>query len=121
MVILDTNVIIDFLNGKEEVIQAVNRYSNVELATTFVNRYELLKYKKEQKLQTALQNLIIYHSSESSIIASSNAYKMLKEKGQIISDNDLLIFGVCVANDEILLTQDNGFKTLRSDRIILIG
>ncbi len=120
MVVLDTNIIIDFLDGKQEVVEALSKYNNFELATTFVNQYELLKYKKKSHFEEALKNLTIYHSSESAILASSESYKLLKEKGKLISDNDLLIFGVCLANNEMLLTRDGDFKNLQSDRVILI-
>ncbi len=120
MVVLDTNVIIDFLDGKQSVVEEVSKYANFEFATTFVNQYELLKYRKRSHLEDALKNIVIYHSSEAAVIASSNAYKILKEKGKIISDNDLLVFGVCLANNETLLTQDGDFKNLQSDSIIII-
>lgn len=120
MVVLDTNIIIDFLDGKPSVVEALKRYDSSELATTFVNQYELLNYKPRSKLEDSLKNLIIYQSSEASVERSADAYKTLRDKGGLISDNDLLIFGVCIANGEKLLTQDDDFKKLRSDRVMLL-
>lgn len=34
-----------------------------------------------------------------------------------MGDNDLLIFGICVANDEVLITQDKAFAYLRSRNV----
>lgn len=120
MVVLDTNVIIDFLQGKEKVVAAVNKYIPSELATTFVNKYEMLKYENRERFEKAFENLPLYHSSDVSIKAAASAYRQLKEKGTMISDSDLLIFGVCVANNETLLTQDKGFTSLNNERIIII-
>jgi predicted nucleic acid-binding protein len=120
MVVLDTNVIIDFLDGKEKVVSAVSGYIASELSMTFVNEYELLKYHRRGKLEEALENLRVYHSSEAAIKASVNAYRHLKSKGTMISDSDLLIFGVCAANNETLLTQDRAFESLHNESIIVI-
>ena len=120
MVVLDTNVIIGFLRGKTDVVEALNKYDPSELATTFVNQYELLKYMPRRELEKSIKNLTVYQLSEDSVASSSDAFKMLKEQGNLISDNDLLIFGVCAANDEVLLTLDKDFAKLHSNRIILL-
>jgi predicted nucleic acid-binding protein len=120
MVVLDTNVIIDFLEGKEKVVAAVLKYPPSELATTFINRYEMLKYKERERVETPFENLFLYHSNETAIRAAANAYRQLKDKGIVINDNDLLIFGACVANNETLLTQDKGFENLHSELVKMI-
>ncbi|MCL4379255.1 MAG: type II toxin-antitoxin system VapC family toxin [Candidatus Marsarchaeota archaeon] len=120
MVVLDTNVIIDFLEGKEKVVAAINKHAPSELATTFVNQYELLKHSSKERSEEPLSNLLVYQSSETAMHNAAKAYKQLKSSGKIISDNDLMIFGVCVANNEILLTQDKGFLHLDSERVKLI-
>jgi len=120
MVVLDTNVIIDFLEGKEKVIAVVSRYAPSELATTYINRYEMLKYKDREHFSTAFENLLLYQSNELALRAAANAYRQLKERGVTISDSDLLIFGACVANNETLLTQDKGFEKLHSELVRII-
>lgn len=120
MVVLDTNVIIDFLEGKEKVVAAVSKYPTSELATTFVNRYEMLKYKNREHFETAFENLLLFHSSEPALKAAANAYRQMKSRGNAISDSDLLIFGACVANNETLLTQDKGFEHLHSELVKVI-
>lgn len=120
LVVLDTNIIIDFLLGKEKIINLVDRYSGDELAMTFVNQYELLKYKSQRILDEAIQNLYIYQSSDLSASASAKAYHKLKSNGKIMSDNDLLIFGVCVANNESLITQDKAFLALESKLVSVV-
>lgn len=120
MVLLDTNVIIDYLLGKEKIVELVNSYSEDELSMSFVNEYELLKYKNRKVLNEAVRNLKVYHSSDKSVDASAKAYQALKLDGKTMSDNDLLIFGVSVANDELLITQDKAFRVLKSESVKII-
>ena len=120
MVVLDTNIILDYLLGKKEVVDFVDNFPEDELSTTFVNVYELMKYKSGGVLDDVIQNLYVYHSSELSSIASARAYHEVKSAGKMMSDNDLMIFGVCIANDEILITQDKAFQALKSVSVRVI-
>ena len=120
MVVLDTNVIIDYLIGKEEVVKEVNSYRKNDLSTTFVNEYELLKNASRKIMEDVIQNLRLYHSNDLSAKVAAKAYKELKSSGKMMSDNDLLIFGICIANDEVLITQDKAFAYLRSRNVKLM-
>jgi len=51
---------------------------------------------------------------------AAKAYKLMYAKGRPMSDNDLIIYGVCVTNGEILLTQDEDFLNLESKLIKII-
>ncbi len=120
LVVLDTNVIIDYLIGKEDVVKEVNSYRKGDLSTTFVNQYELLKNTSRKIMEDVIQNLRLYHSDDLSVRASAKAYQDLKSSGRMMSDNDLLIFGVCIANDEVLITQDKAFAYLKSKNVKII-
>ena len=117
LVVLDTNVIIDYLIGKEDVVREVNSYRKDDLSTTFVNEYELLKNASRKIMEDVIQNLRLYHSNDLSVRAAAKAYQELKSSGKMMSDNDLLIFGICIANDEVLITQDKAFAYLRSRNV----
>lgn len=120
MVLLDTNVIIDYLLGKEKIVKLVNTFPDDELSMAFVNEYELLKYKNKRTLDEAIRNLRVYHSNDLSVDASAKAYQSLRSNGKMMSDNDLLMFGICVANNEVLITQDKAFKDLKSELVRVI-
>ena len=120
LVVLDTNVIIDYLIGKEDVVKEVNSYRKGDLSTTFVNQYELLKNTSRKIMEDVIQNLRLYHSDDLSVRASAKAYQDLKSSGRMMSDNDLLIFGVCIANDEVLITQDKAFAYLKNKNVKII-
>ena len=120
MVVIDTNVIIDFLEGKEKVVAVLESFPKDEIATTFVNKYELLKYKRSDTIQAAIKNLLVYQSDDEALKAAADAYRKLRSRGITMSDSDLLIFGVCVANDELLITQDKAFGSLQSNLVRII-
>lgn len=107
--VLDTNEIVDYLIGKEDLVMEVNSDRKSDLPYTFVNEYELLENANRKIMEDVIQNLRVYHSNNSSAKASAKACQELKSSGKIISDNELLIFGTCVANDKVLLTQDKAF------------
>ena len=117
LVVLDTNVIIDYLIGKEDVVREINSYRKDELSTTFVNVYELLKNATRKIMEDVIQNLRVYQSNELSAREAANAYNELRSIGKMMSDSDLMIFGICVANDEVLITQDKAFAYLRSTNV----
>jgi len=50
MVVLGTNVIIDYLLGKNDVVQFIDTFPANELCMTFVNEFELLKHKNRKEL-----------------------------------------------------------------------
>ena len=118
--VLDTNVIIDYLIGKEEIVKEVNSYRKNDLSTTFVNEYELLKNASRKIMEDVIQNLRLYHSNDLSARVAAKAYQELKSSGKMMSDNDLLIFGICVANDEVLITRDKTFAYRRSNIVKII-
>jgi len=47
-------------------------------------------------------------------------YKRLREAGKMISENDLLIAGISLANDEVLLTRDQKFGNIDDVNIKIV-
>jgi predicted nucleic acid-binding protein len=71
-------------------------------------------------MEDVIQNLRLYHSNDLSARVAAKAYQELKSSGKMMSDNDLLIFGICVANDEVLITRDKTFAYRRSNNVKII-
>ena len=44
----------------------------------------------------------------------------IEAKGKLMSDSDLMIYAVCVSNDEVLVAQDKTFGNLKSERIKIV-
>lgn len=124
MTIFDTNIVIDYLKGDKKAVDTVNKYSPDGIAITFINEYELLRYGAveltENVFETLISKIKIYHTSDDAAIKAAQIYKRLKEKGKLVGENDILIAGICLANKETLVTNDNDFKRLGIDSIVVV-
>jgi predicted nucleic acid-binding protein len=124
LTVFDTNIVIDYLKGSKKAIEIINKYSSEGIALTFINEYELLRYGEIEQIENVFETLIskikVYHTTDDAAIRSAQIYKKLKEKGKLIGENDILIAGICLANKETLITNDNDFERLGIDSIIII-
>ena len=59
-----------------------------------------------------VNNLFRYQTSSAAALKSANIYKALKSSRKTINELDILIAGICEANDELLITFDNDFKRI---------
>ena len=123
LTIFDTNIVIDYLKGNKKAVDTVKKYSPEGIAITFINEYELLRYGEIEKIENVFETLIskikVYHTTDEAAIKSAQIYKRLKEKGNLVGENDIIIAGICFANNETLITNDNDFKRLETDSIII--
>ena len=124
MVFLDTNVIVDFLAGDEQIVSLLNKLAEKEeIKTTTITEYELLKHKNRLKKQLAedfLSEITIYPFDRAAARKSAFLFLKLKESGKMINENDLLIAGISLANDEVLLTRDQKFSNLGEANIKIV-
>ncbi len=124
MTVFDTNIIIEYLKGNKKAVDAIKKYSPEGIAVTFINEYELLRYGETERIENVFETLIskikVYHTTDEAAIRAAQIYKKLKEKGSLIGENDILIAGICLANRETLVTNDNDFKRLGIDSIVVI-
>lgn len=116
---------IDYLKGDKKAIDIVNKYSHSEgIALTFVNEYELLRYGEfediENMFETLISKLKVYHTTDDAAIKAAQIYKKLKNKGKPISENDIIIAGISLANKEKLITNDKDFERIGLDSIVVI-
>ena len=114
MVCLDTSILIDYLKGETGVVALVSSYSEKEtLSTTVITEYELLRHPDKLKrdlAQELLATMKIYHFDREAAAESSRIYRNLKEKGNKVNENDILIAGISLSNKELLITRDGDFK-----------
>lgn len=124
MTFLDTSVIIAFIAGDEKVVAFVKEFAKTEqLKTTTITEYELLKHKKALKKHLAeefLSEITVCPFDSASARKAASIYERLKETGKLINENDLLIVGISLANDEELLTRDKNFSNVDHEKIRLI-
>ena len=124
MTFLDTSVIIDFLKGDEKIVAIVRElYEKQDLKTTAINEYELLKYGAELKRQAAEKFLVrvtVCSFDRASAEKAASLYRKLCDDGKMINENDLLIAGIALANNEGLLTRDQKFSNLGEESIKIV-
>ncbi|HUK85776.1 MAG TPA: type II toxin-antitoxin system VapC family toxin [Candidatus Acidoferrum sp.] len=123
MTIIDTSVMIPFLNGSLEAINKVRILSNKngQVVITIITAYELLKgarlsSKPEDNLtnvKDAIFNMRILDLSSEACEEASNIFCELKKSGKMISEFDILIAAIAKTNDESILTRDQHFKSIK--------
>ncbi|MDE1856897.1 MAG: type II toxin-antitoxin system VapC family toxin [Candidatus Micrarchaeota archaeon] len=122
MAILDTNILIDYLHGRDKTGWMVERLSESgEIAITSINKYELLKkFPREPKLASLLDQMKIYPFDDAASSKAAELWQELRKVGKSIDEMDLLIAAIALANDEILFTEDKAFGNIDSGKISVV-
>jgi len=124
MPFIDTSVIVDFLAGDEKIVSLLQELAQKEeIKTTTITEYELLKHKSEFKRQLAekvLSALIICPFDRSSARQAALLFERLSKIGKMINENDLLIAGISLSNNEVLFTRDQKFGDMDDANIKII-
>ncbi len=124
MSIFDTSVLISALAGEVWAEKAMESYSDSGLATTSINKYELLKgrsYRTEREntvIGHLLKGLYIRDLDDPAILKAAQLFNELKERGRMIDEFDILIAAIAITNNEILVVSDKHFNSVNYDKII---
>jgi predicted nucleic acid-binding protein len=121
---LDTSVIIDFLVGDEKIVALVKEIAlKDEVKTTTITEYELLRHKTKLRRQAAekfLSGATVCPFDSASARKAASLFEKLSKAGKMINENDLLIAGISLANEEVLLTRDQKFGNINDANIKII-
>ena len=124
MVILDTSLIIDVSRKKKYAIDLIASYQKKEqIATTIITQYEMLRGTPEPYINyitELLNRFIILDFGNDALDETVTIYKQLKEKGTLINELDIMIAGIAAANNQTLITKDNDFQNIESNKIIIL-
>ena len=124
MTFIDTSVIIDFLAGDEKIVTLIKELAEKEeIKTTTITEYELLKHKTELKRQVAekfLSAIMVCPFDRASARKAALLFEKLSKTRKMINENDLLIAGISLANDEPLLTRDQKFACIDDANIKIV-
>lgn len=111
--ILDSDIIIYFLNGNQKVVDKVLTLER--LTTTQINRAELLygayNSKKVSENLSVIGGFLSrfevleFDRKASEIFAKTKA--KLKQNGNIVADMDLMIASIAIANNRSLITNNH--------------
>jgi tRNA(fMet)-specific endonuclease VapC len=126
MVIVDTDLLIDFLSGDEEIREPIARRMKSEnLATTVINQYELYKgadsAHKEDLIEGLIAKLDLIQLDYASIRSAAKIFQTLKKSGNLVPESDILVAGIAHAHNETILTRDMHFKRLPMVKVELMG
>ena len=112
--ILDSDILIYFLQGKKETIETIISLPKDDLCITIINYTELLFgiynsnkiSQNREKILPFLENFEVlpFDKQSSEIFARLKA--KLKKQGKIIADMDLMIASIAIANDAVLFTNN---------------
>ena len=113
--VLDTDILIYFLNGRTEVTQRILELDVADIATTIISHSELhygaYNSAKKKSNLTKISNLldqltILPFTEEDSVIFATQKAK-LKSKGLLIPDMDLMIARITMNQKLKLVTTNN--------------
>jgi tRNA(fMet)-specific endonuclease VapC len=108
--IVDTDVLIDFLNGRAPTsIDA--QLARGALSTTAITAYELRRGARTEK---ALRSVELLLAQLAEIVAFDDAaageaaavYRNLSNSGRVVGKAELYIAGICLASDARLITRN---------------
>jgi tRNA(fMet)-specific endonuclease VapC len=111
MIVADSDVLIDFLRGREPGTGVVaSEIATGRLTTTAINVFELLsgvRTKTERaKIDKLLDALTIHPIDQATSAAAAEIRCYLEEKGEGIGTADYLIAAVCLIKQATLLTRN---------------
>ena len=111
LIVLDTDVIIDFFSGTSPGDRVISELLSHERAIlTSISVFELYAgiegRKRIHQIETLIQNLIILPLDLSGAAIAGRVYTELKVKGQLIGIQDILIAGICLSNGLPLYTEN---------------
>ncbi len=123
MIILDTSIVIEYLKGNDKIIEVVDEYSrDSTTGITYISLYELLKYsnKEQNGLDELIETIKVVYPDETSASRSAEIYRKLKNLGNLINENDILIAGSALKNDNKFITLDSDFNKVGDTNIIVL-
>jgi predicted nucleic acid-binding protein len=108
--IIDTNIFIDIFRGKSETLNYIENL-NENIATTIVNKYELLR--GNNKIKNMFEGITVYNFGNNEVMEAAELYQYLKHKGILVNELDIIIAAIAKANNQQILTKDKDFENFQ--------
>lgn len=125
--LLDTDILSELFKGHERVAKEASVYirQHGNITISAITKYEILKglkAKKASKQINAFQTFCSLNDvlpiTDTVIEKASDIYAALKEKGNLISDADILVAAIAMVNDYVLISNNtNHFSRVEGLRL----
>lgn len=120
--ILDTNFIIDVMNGDEKALNKLDEIENSSssVSTTAITLFELWSginqasksEEEKEKVLNVISSLTIYSLDEKSAKIAGRIDGILADNKEKMSTEDCKIAGIAIKNSEKIVTKDKDFETI---------
>ena len=124
MVCLDTAAVIEYIRGNKKVGDIVDAAPDNTIAITVITRYELLRQQdvgKRRATAAVMEKFVLLTFSRKAADFSAAIYEKLKSKGTMINENDILISGIAMAENELLVATDRDFEKVEGLNVTIIS
>lgn len=117
--ILDTNIIVAWLNGDDQIAIQVDKAESVSISPIvagelFYGAYNSTQVKKNfNKIQALLDNYLIVTCDVETALHYGRIKSELKKAGTPIPENDIWIAALAAQHKLILVTRDGHFKQVK--------
>ncbi len=128
MIILDSDVIIDYLKGKKEAVEAVNKFGD-EAATTEISLFEIFygvylnkNFDEEERLSAEefFNSINVFSFDSGCGEISAKILASLDKQGLAIEQNDCFIASVTLKNgfNKILTGNKKHFNRIKGLKVV---
>ena len=127
MIIVDTDVIIDFFRDISPAADVCTELiSSGKAALTSISVFELYAgiegTKRLRQIETLVQEITVLPLNVIEAAMGGRIYTRLKSKGKLIGTHDILIGAICIANDLPLYTKNTAhFSEIKDIRLLSPG
>ena len=120
LIVVDTDVIIDFFRDKSPAADVFAELISLEKAAmTAISVFELYAgiegAKRLRQIENLVQELIILPLNTLEAAIAGRISTQLKSRGKLVGTQDILIAAICVANDLPLYTKNMAHFSLIKD------
>ncbi len=116
MVILDTDIIVEFLRGGEAGLQKIREFKNLgaKLETTSINTFELFEGAFRKNDESSLLAVLNFLSNIDAVLSfdivasriAGSIMNRLKQNGTALDQSDVMIAAVAVREGKVLVSRN---------------
>lgn len=120
MHVLDTSLLIEIARSTAVGVPVSSRLRGEKVFVASISYYEFLRGAENKELaQIFLNSFPVLEFGREAAVESSRIFHLLKQKGVAITSMDVLITGICIANNATLHTADRDFEKVKGLKLKL--